>query len=139
MSEGEVRATLGTGGQGDAAPALLADPHHTRADIRLVGRAVRKRWGVPDEARETLPRVMLDIVKRDSVTVLTKDGQPVEVSNDRERIAAAKVLVQMEQQNQADDHVAAKNERLDEGKPTENVQSTVYVCEPPRVIGEGGG
>ncbi len=39
----------------------------------------------------------------------------------RNRIGAAKVLVAIEQQNQADDHLTDKNDRIDTGKATETV------------------
>ncbi len=108
------------GGQGEILPT--SDGHHTRADIALVGRAVRQRWGIPPEIRTELPAAMRQIVNKESVTILDSWGVAIEVSNDRERIAAAKVLVAMEGQNQADDHLADKNERIDGGKATEVVK-----------------
>jgi hypothetical protein len=98
------------GGQGDTSPSPLptSDGHHDRADMRLVRRAARERWKVPAELRGNLHLALAHIVCNP-------------LSSDRDRIGASKVLVQMEGQNQTDDHLADKNERLDGGKSTENV------------------
>jgi hypothetical protein len=101
---------------------MLDDPRHIRADIALVGRAVRQRWKVPDEVRSEVPEIMRGIVNKPHATVISHDtGEPIQIDHDRERIAAAKVLVAMEQQNQVDDHAEDKVSRLNEGKPTEIV------------------
>lgn len=62
-----------------------------------------------------------------SDAVKAKLAAKLEDCLDREedgRIVASlgKVLTAMEAQNQADDHLADKNERLDSGKATEGVQ-----------------
>lgn len=77
-------------------------------DAAMVRRAIRQRWRIPDEVRET-------VVSRMARTVAES---PIE----RDATAAAKVLVAAEGQNQADEHLDAKNARLDDGKPTESVR-----------------
>lgn len=83
-----------------------SDGHHTRGDLKMMASAVNRRWIIPKNVKEEMPAVIGTIA-------LTSDSE-------RERIAAAKVIVAMEGQNQADDHLTDKNERLDSGKPTEN-------------------
>ena len=113
-------ANLPSGGQGGVLPT--SDDHHTRADLALVGRAVRQRWGVPDSVRKELPEAMRSIVLND------------DPENTRERVAAAKVLVAMEAQNQADDHAEDKNARLDGGQSTENVVHMIPAPTRARVV-----
>ena len=69
--------------------------------------AVRRRWRIGPAKREKIVTQMM--------SVLQADADP------RNVVAAAKVLVQMVGQNQADEHLAEKNARLDEGKATEGV------------------
>lgn len=82
---------------------LLTDPLATTKDTALVRRAIKERWNIPDEKRPVIVNRLLDIVETTSVTVMTKDGpQPVADKADANAIAAARVLVAMEGQNQAD-------------------------------------
>lgn len=104
---GHIIGMNGTGGQGGNT--------HLREDIRIVGMAVKRRWPVPDEVKERLPGILRSIAE-------TSDSE-------RERIAAARVIVAMEAQNQADDHVADKNARLDEGKATERIEGRILQLE----------
>lgn len=68
------------------------DGHHSRGDLRMIGRAVRERWDLPPGTADVVPQVMLGIVEK--------------CEEDRERIAAARVIVTMMGQNQADEHHA---------------------------------
>jgi hypothetical protein len=95
------------GGQG-ASVSILADPHRTASDINLARRAVRQRWPVKDEHRGIVVDRLMDIVQKAEVSVMTKEGpEKIEGPADSNAIAAARVLVAMESQNQADEHHAA--------------------------------
>lgn len=114
-------------GQPAAQPAdaggILTDPHHTRADIRLAMRAVRNRWPVPEGLRGEIVERLRAIVNKERAEVVTMRGvEAIDAPADSNAINAAKVLVAMEAQNQADEHLAEKNARIDEGRGTEVVQ-----------------
>lgn len=87
---------------------LLADPKLARSDVRMIERAVRERWIMPEGAFTDLPAAMLEIVTKESIKVLDREGVAVEIDNDREKIAAARVLAVLEAQNQADEHHSDK-------------------------------
>lgn len=88
--------------------ALLLDPGATKKDIALVRRAVRERWPIPELNRADTVNRMLNIISKETITVPipTMDGlQMVECEGpaDEHAIQAAKVLVSMVGQNQADE------------------------------------
>ena len=87
---------------------VLADPHHARADLRLAGRAVKARWPVPEKRRAEIAEIVAEAAAGGD-------------------IKAAEVVLKMEAQNQADEPLADKNARLDEGKATENIQQVRVV------------
>lgn len=62
-----------------------------RADARLIGMAMRKRWDIPDD------------VKRDTIDTAASILRGVE-SSDRDKLAAARILLGAEKQNQDDEH-----------------------------------
>lgn len=103
------------GGQGEA--TLLSDPKRIRGDRKLLGRAIRAGWNIPEGMRDKAVRVV-DSMLDSGDPMLSKEG--------------VKLLTVMHGQNQADEHLEAKHERLDEGLPTD----AVYIAAPPRVIGE---
>lgn len=111
MTDDQAISPVDAGGQGVEvlSPADLA---HQRADCRLTATAVRRRWKIGPAKRDTIVTSMM--------SVLEADADP------RNVVAAAKVLVQMVAQNQADEHLADKNARLDEGKATENIAGVQY-------------
>lgn len=90
-------------GIGLSEPTLL-NPATVRSDARLVARAIKERWNIPEEKRPAIVGRLLDIVGKTHVTVMTKTG-PEELDDkaDVNAIAAARVLVAMEGQNQADE------------------------------------
>ncbi len=94
-----------TGGQGDE--ALLADPHHERADLKTLSRAVREEWGVP-------PALRKKAVKR-LETILDRDGE----ESDRSAVSAVAVLERMVKANQADLHHV-------EGKAAKSVVNNTF-------------
>ena len=87
---------------------ILLDQHRMYEDTRLVARAAKHRWPVPENKRKDIVNRLHGIVKKTSVTAMTKHGEAVEVElpADINAIQAAKVLVDMEGQNQKDDHAA---------------------------------
>jgi hypothetical protein len=62
-----------------------------RSDARLIGMAMRKRWDIPDD------------VKRDTIAAVVAIQSSVE-SSDRDRLAASKIILAAEKQNQDDEH-----------------------------------
>lgn len=123
-------------GQGHSAPAqpetaVLADPHHTRADCRMVERAVRRGWNIPAETKDIIKARLVGLVEKTSVTVATIHGTATaEAPADVNSIAAARVLVRMDEIDQADEHLALKTERLDTNQPTENI----VIAIPPPIL-----
>jgi hypothetical protein len=85
-------------------------------EMNLVRRAINARWDIPTA------------VKQEAVTacrsaLTSEDG--------RVAMAAAKTLVAMEGQNQADDHTAEKYARIDSDKPTDRVAMKLYGVDAP--------
>jgi hypothetical protein len=116
--------TKAAGGKGET--TLLADAANPRApipsDLKLVRRALRERWPVPQRTMQAAVKRLEEIVNKPVVQVMTVDGvKHLDGPADANAVRAASVLAQMESQNQADDHLADKNERLDAGKATDRV------------------
>ena len=63
--------------------ALITEPL-SRSDMQLIGQAVRKGWKIPDNLLAGLPAALVKIVA---------EGKP------RDKIAAARVLVKMQESN----------------------------------------
>lgn len=81
----------------DAIPT--SDGRHNRRDLQMLGKAIRERWPLPARTADIVPEVMLGIVEGST--------------EDRERIAAARVIVTMMGQNQADEHHTDKTAQGD--------------------------
>lgn len=86
---------------------LLQDPHRVYDDTRIAAVAVKKRWDIPEDKRRGLIERLFGIVDRKSNVILTKAG-PFDSKSDADKnaIAAGKVIVAMEGQNQTDDKPA---------------------------------
>jgi hypothetical protein len=63
---------------------LLTDPKHTRGDLRQIESAIRKGWQIPDQLFEKAGLVI---------------GQILSKGSNREKVAAARVLIAMNEQN----------------------------------------
>ena len=63
---------------------LLTDPAHTRGDLRQMESAIRKGWQIPDSLFERAGLVI---------------GQILATGTNREKNAAARVLIAMNEQN----------------------------------------
>lgn len=90
-------------------PGFLVDPAQETRDLKLLERAIRNRWPINDEHRSAIVNRLLRIVDKDEVTVMTKMGPAVlEEPADKNSVAAARVLVAMVGQCQADEHIILK-------------------------------
>lgn len=98
-----------SGGKGEG---LGDDPHHVRADLNLITRAVRQGWPVTAQAKEQAVEVAQRIMN---------SGE----ADERSRVAALKALIEMDKVNQTDHWNEDKNVRLDAGKATERVDGVV--------------
>lgn len=93
-----------TGGLG-AGSELLSDPYQITRDAKLIARAVRNGWGVTE--KEPIVQRLYGIVEKESVACVDNQGGVFDNEGlaDKNAIAAARVLVQMNGQDQADEHV----------------------------------
>lgn len=66
------------------------------AELKLLHRAVRRGWNIPDQVKDALPVAMVQIVADQG-------------ASKRDKIAAARVIVQMEGQNISLDPPVQKN------------------------------
>lgn len=84
---------------------LLLRKKEVREDTQLLQTAVQQRWPIPRAKVPVIVRRLIGIVRKRSVTVVTKTGDIVdaEAPADTNSILAARVLAQMEAQNQKDD------------------------------------
>jgi hypothetical protein len=125
MSE-NVKQT-GDGGE------LLDCPSKEVADLKTIARALRNRWVVSPEVKAKLIARMQTIIEKERIEVPTKEGSVlVDGPADSNAVRAASVLAQLESQNQADDHLAEKHARLDDGKATERLDGVVMQVIGPR-------
>lgn len=67
---------------------LLTDINSSRADLRMIETAIRKRWQIPEQLLEALPK---------TAAVIALKGKP------RDQIAAMSLLVKMKEQNDRQD------------------------------------
>ena len=83
---------------------LFVDPAKQHDDLRLLRRAIKKRWKIPEEFRGVIVGRLRDIIENGDEEIALK--------------AIAEVR-QMESQNQKDEHklvdvsISARNDRLD--------------------------
>ncbi len=115
-----------TRGKGELQSDLLAEQSDvrdmTRKDIGLLNRAIRQRWAIPADVQEEAVKRLKQIIHKPVVRVMTVNGpEPLDGPADANAVRAAAVLTQMTAQNQADDHLADKNARLDAGQATERL------------------
>ncbi len=104
------------------------DIHAIKESAAMAKRAIRERWPVDPEIMKRVIARADALVQKTTKTVATQMG-PVEVDADDGALAAMKVILAANAQNQADDHLADKNARLDAGKATENVTERVIRVE----------
>lgn len=104
------------------------DIHAIKESAAMAKRAIRERWPVDPAIMARVIARADALVQKSTRTVATAMG-PVEVDADDGAIAAMKVILTANAQNQADDHVEDKNARLDKGLATENVVERVIKVE----------
>jgi hypothetical protein len=84
----------------------------------MIAMAIKRRWPIPDEVRQAIVDRMAGFVR--------------DCPDPDKATSAARALIAAEAQNQSDDHLADKNERLDSGSPTEAQKiEVVYVNRMP--------
>lgn len=91
----------------DGGEGGFCKPYRAGAHIALVGRAVTERWPTTEEVRKQVADEMAKIALKRTTTVGGMEG-PIEVDNDRNQTAAARVYAGMVGQNQADEHHSDK-------------------------------
>lgn len=95
---------------GDTGGLLTSNnTREVRKDLQLVERAVRSGWNI--KRKNMIKRRLLEIMEKTHVSVPTKMGTvDVDGPADSNAIAAARVLVAMNGQDQSDDHLAIKHQ-----------------------------
>lgn len=91
-------------------------------DRAAVRTAIKKRWPVSEKLKALLL----------SKTETALDG----AADPRDIASLGRNILAAEAQNQSDDHLTDKNERIDEGKATESVTFAVEFPKPMRVDDE---
>ena len=93
----------------DGALGVLQGETHLASDARMIGRAIRERWGMPADVLKHLPGRALAIAMNGA-------------NKTRDQIRAMELLRHMHADNQRADEVCMKDERLDQGLPTERIE-----------------
>lgn len=122
-SQNEPGGEITPPGEGLCTPILI-DPKMEKADINLARRAIRERWPLTAEVRQGLINRLLRIVDKEEVAVSTKEGiEYLDGPADTNAIAAARVLVAIEGQSQADQHliINADDDAAKPGGDTYNI------------------
>lgn len=89
-----------------------SNPSEVSKDLSLIERALKNRWGI--RKKELIQDRLLKVLNKEEVTVATKDGPvTVEEPADRNAVAAARVLVQMNGQD-----IECEQFEIKSGKPT---------------------
>ena len=92
-------------GKGDSE---LVRPDKPRADLRMLERAIRHGWQIPESVYATLPRIVIGILTNSD--------------NAREKLAAIRALTTMHKDNVDTYAVLDRSTRLDEGLATERIE-----------------
>lgn len=98
------------GGTGDTAPEptkelATKDRRYQRGELRLLERAAKERWPVKESDRALVVSEMRAVLKRRTTEVIDSQGKKVKLSNARSQAIAARVLKDLERQNQTDEHL----------------------------------
>lgn len=99
-------------------------------DRALLRRAIKEGWLDAD------PRWDLHGTRKKRF--LERLDTALEIGDVRDIVSIGKLYLQMEAQNQGDEHLVIKNGRLDDGKATEAVEHYVVEMPKPRRIGSVG-
>lgn len=105
-------------GRGEPLQAqLLLDPKTLRNDLKMIEKAVEERWPISPRKLKGIIERLYHIVETEQVVIPVKDGVFDSVLEaNKVAVTAARVLVAIEGQNQADRHLLIKAE-MAEDKP----------------------
>lgn len=93
--------------RGGDSGGLLTNPDEVVQDAKLIERAIRNRWGI--KRKRMIVRRLTEVVEKKEVGIPTKEGTFMsDAVADQNAIAAARVLVAMNAQDQEDDHLELK-------------------------------
>jgi hypothetical protein len=93
--------------EGRGAPELVR-AEKPRGDLRLLERAIRRGWQIPEHVYESLPRVVIGILTNATTA--------------REKLAAVRALTTMHKDNVDTFAVVDRSQRLDDGEATERIE-----------------
>jgi hypothetical protein len=105
MDENQAQPTQPAEGKG---ASELVRPDKPRADLRLLERAIRQGWDIPEEVYRSLPRIVVGILTGSQTA--------------REKLAAVRALTTMHKDNVDTFAVLDRSTRLDEGLATERIE-----------------
>lgn len=111
MSENDSQNDQEQGGRGDNIDLSR------RSDRRMVARAIKRRWKVPEEMKELLLSRAMQVLQ-------TTD-------DDRAIVGIGRLVVQMEGQNQADEHLEERYQQ-EQGRQAETIRDVMM--EAPEVL-----
>ena len=117
-----------TSGGAPLASVDLVNSEKDRGLVRTLARS-GKRWGITEEVRTQVVSDLVLASKTARETIIYADpkaGCDVLTS-------VAKTFAALDKLNQADEHLADKNERLDSGKATELVHTAAVIALPAEV------
>lgn len=115
VADGNGESGEPAGGLGALQTDVLAGRTHLASDLRMMNRAIREGWDIPQEKRPAVVERLLDIVAKTEVTMMGVDG-PVTLTDkaDTNAIQAARVLSGMSSHNLSDIHHQEKQGNDDE-------------------------
>lgn len=118
---------------GDSGGLLTSDnPKEIKKDLRMIEGAVRKGWNI--KRKNMIQRRLLEIMEKTHVSVPTKNGMvDCDGPADSNAIAAARVLVAMNGQDQADDHLALKINDQSEPSTVVTIHNNVTSIDARRI------
>lgn len=90
---------------------FMEDPTRRGKDLQMARFAVRQGWNVSKAMKDKVLKMAEEVI---DTSVIARD-----------RIAAAKLAIEADKVDQADEHLRDKNERIDGGKATD--ATTVHV------------
>lgn len=122
-TNGSVQDVRSLNRGGDTGGLLTSNnPKEVREDLKLVERAVRKGWNI--KRKNMVQRRLYEIMEKTHVSVPTKNGMvDCDGPADSNAIAAARVLVAMNGQDQADDHLVAKQGQPEQPNTVVNIHN----------------
>ena len=111
------------GGNGGVLHDELTSRRHARSSLRMVERAVRNQWILPEHSPTAMPAMVYEaaVTARDRV----KTGHTSPEAGAKVIVLAAETLRRMEADNTSKLEKLDKIERLEEGVPTDRLDITI--------------